>query len=147
MTTVTFRNGTVFDGRRYVGAGAVLVAAGTRLGPHHVAALASVGAARVRVGTRPRVAVVTTGDELVPPEAAVLPHLIRQSNGPALAAMLALRGVAGVEPRHVRDTPEALRDALLDREELVGSEITDVLEGAAAARTIDLTDGAVRSVR
>ena len=48
------------------------------------------------------------------------------------------------ENRHL---VEALRDALLDREELVGSEITDVLEGAAAARTIDLTDGAVRSVR
>jgi ATP-dependent Zn protease len=35
---------------------------------------------------------------------------------------------------------EALRDALLEREELIGSEITDVLEAAAASRTIDLRD-------
>ena len=37
---------------------------------------------------------------------------------------------------------KALRDALLEHEELVGSEITDVLEAAAAApRVVDLTDG------
>ncbi|MCW2665832.1 MAG: ATPase central domain protein [Frankiales bacterium] len=42
-----------------------------------------------------------------------------------------------------RHLVEALRDALLDRSELVGSQITDVLEAAAAApRTIDLRDGA-----
>jgi cell division protease FtsH len=43
---------------------------------------------------------------------------------------------------------EALRDALLEREELIGSEITDVLEAAAAApRTIDLRDRSVRPAR
>jgi len=42
-----------------------------------------------------------------------------------------------------RHLVEALRDALLDREELVGTEITDVLEQAAAApRTVDLTERA-----
>ena len=42
-----------------------------------------------------------------------------------------------------RHLVEALRDALLEREELVGAEITDVLEAAAAApRVVDLTDGA-----
>ena len=42
-----------------------------------------------------------------------------------------------------RHLVEALRDALLEREELVGTEITDVLEAAAAApRVVDLTDGA-----
>ncbi len=47
-----------------------------------------------------------------------------------------------------RHLVEALRDALLDREELVGAEITDVLEAAAAApRVVDLTDGATTSAR
>lgn len=45
--------------------GAVAVAAGTLLGPPHLGVLASVGAADVDVHMRPRVAVVTTGDELV----------------------------------------------------------------------------------
>ena len=43
-----------------------------------------------------------------------------------------------------RHLVEALRDALLDREELIGHEITDVLE-TASARVLDLTDGAVVS--
>ncbi|MCW2615575.1 MAG: ATPase central domain protein [Frankiales bacterium] len=48
-----------------------------------------------------------------------------------------------VENRHL---VEALRDALLEREELVGHEITDVLEAAAAApRVVDLTDEAERA--
>ena len=46
-----------------------------------------------------------------------------------------------------RHLVEALRDALLEREELVGSEITDVLEAAAAApRVVDLTEPAARTV-
>ena len=45
--------------------GAVAVAAGTVLGPPHLGVLASVGAGEVDVHKRPRVAVVTTGDELV----------------------------------------------------------------------------------
>jgi ATP-dependent Zn protease len=43
-----------------------------------------------------------------------------------------------------RHLVEALRDALLEREELIGSEITDVLERAEAARVVDLRDPAPR---
>jgi ATP-dependent Zn protease len=39
-----------------------------------------------------------------------------------------------------RHLVEALRDALLEREELIGTEITDVLERAAATRVVDLRD-------
>ena len=47
-----------------------------------------------------------------------------------------------------RHLVEALRDALLEREELVGAEITDVLEAAAALpRTVDLTDAATEPAR
>jgi len=47
-----------------------------------------------------------------------------------------------------RHLVEALRDALLEREELVGHEITDVLEAAAAApRVVDLTGGATTAAR
>ncbi len=48
------------------------------------------------------------------------------------------KAAARAQNRHL---VEALRDALLEREELVGHEITDVLEAAAAApRVVDLTD-------
>jgi len=39
-----------------------------------------------------------------------------------------------------RHLAEALRDALLDRDELIGHEITDVLEAAAAPYVVDLRD-------
>ena len=46
-----------------------------------------------------------------------------------------------------RHLVEALRDALLEREELIGSEITDVLEAAQAApRVVDLTDASARTL-
>lgn len=52
-------------------------------------AIAAFGAARLLVRRRVRVAVVVTGDELLPVEAAVEPWQIRDSNGPTLAAMFA----------------------------------------------------------
>ncbi|HEX8298971.1 MAG TPA: molybdopterin molybdotransferase MoeA [Rubricoccaceae bacterium] len=93
-------------------AGQILVRAGTRLGPTHIAALASVGTTHVGVGTKPCIAMVTTGDEAVPAGTPVLPHLIRQSNGPALAAALALHGYEVPDPTHAPDAADPLRTAL-----------------------------------
>jgi molybdopterin molybdotransferase len=69
-----------------------LLPAGTRLGPAELGVAATVGAAKVLVQRRPRVALVSTGNELVPIEAQPLPHQIRRSNTYALAALLALDG-------------------------------------------------------
>ena len=112
--------------------GRVLVAAGTRLGPAHVAALASVGASRVRVGLRPRVALVTTGDELVPSGAPVLPHLVRQSNGPALAAALALHGYPTAAAVHAPDAAGPLRAALAAA--LASADVVVVTGGVSMGR-------------
>lgn len=72
--------------------GDLLLPAGTRLGPAEMAVAATVGAAQVLVQRRPRVALVSTGNELVPVEATPLPHQIRRSNTYALAALFALDG-------------------------------------------------------
>ena len=113
-------------------AGATVLRAGTRLGPAHVAALASVGAARVVVGARPRVTVVTTGDELVAVDAPVLPHQVRQSNGHAALAALALHGFPGAALGHAPDDA-----ALLERvlgEALAASDVLVVTGGVSAGR-------------
>jgi molybdopterin molybdotransferase len=65
------------------------------LGPAQVAVLASLGLARVRVRMRPRVAILSTGDELVEPGQSLAPGQIYNSNGPALEAAIA---EAGGEP-------------------------------------------------
>jgi molybdopterin molybdotransferase len=69
--------------------------AGSVLGPAHLGVVASLGHPTVTVVRRPRVAVMSTGDELVPPGEALTIGQIRDSNRPMLMALVAQ---AGCEP-------------------------------------------------
>ncbi len=89
----------------------LLVPAGTRLEPAEMAVAATIGAATVAVSRRPRVAVVGTGDELVPIPATPLPHQIRRSNALMLQVAAEAAG-AIVETFHFDDDPAALRQGL-----------------------------------
>jgi len=75
--------------------GDAVIPAGRRLGPAEIAAAAACGAASVPVFVRPRVAIVSTGDELVDLAEAPLAHQIRNSNSYSLAVQAA---AAGGEP-------------------------------------------------
>jgi molybdopterin molybdotransferase len=77
-------------------AGEVVLAAGTRLGPAELGVAASTGVAELACARRPRVAVVVTGDELIPPPAPLGPGQIRNTNGYAVPAQ-ALEAGAVVE--------------------------------------------------
>jgi molybdopterin molybdotransferase len=66
--------------------------AGTRLGARHLLALAAVGVARVPVIRRPRVALISTGRELVSPEATLKPGQIRDASSTYLAAAIPALG-------------------------------------------------------
>lgn len=94
--------------------GELLVAAGTRLAPRHVAALAAVGLVTVPVRAPVRAAVLTTGDELVPAGTPLRPGQIYNSNGAALAAALADTGVEVVSVRHSTDDHAEFRALLTD---------------------------------
>jgi molybdopterin molybdotransferase len=87
-------------------AGAVLVATGCTIGPVEVAIAASVGLTEVEVFRRAKVAILSTGDEAVPPGASPQPWEIRRSNGPMLEAMLLRRGNQVVFHDHAPDDPE-----------------------------------------
>ncbi|MBX0291657.1 molybdopterin molybdotransferase MoeA [Hymenobacter sp. HSC-4F20] len=89
----------------------LLVPAGTRLEPAEVAVAATVGAATVAVTRRPRVAVVSTGDELVPITQQPAAHQIRRSNALMLQAA-AWQAGAEAEAFHFNDDPAALRQGL-----------------------------------
>lgn len=95
-----------------VRAGTVVVAAGTRLGPAHVGLLAATGRSEVRVVPRPRVGVISTGDELVPPTRGLEPGQIRDSNRPMLLAKVAEAGCTPVDLGWVRDDVDAVAAAL-----------------------------------
>jgi len=75
--------------------GQEVLPAGTRLGAAEIGLLATVGIAQVRVIPRPRVAVLSTGDELVEPDALPGPGQIRDSNRAMLVAAIV---EAGGEP-------------------------------------------------
>ncbi|HEY1808392.1 MAG TPA: gephyrin-like molybdotransferase Glp [Acidobacteriaceae bacterium] len=72
--------------------GGIVIPAGRRLGPAEVAAAAACGAATVPVFMQPRVAIVSTGDELVDVAQAPLTHQIRNSNSYSLAVQVAAAG-------------------------------------------------------
>ena len=97
-------------------AGVEVLAAGRPLRAAEIGALAVLGQRDVEVVARPRVAIVATGDEVVPVEATPLPHQVRESNSWALAAQVQeCGGVAeriGVAPDQVDGLREILARAL-----------------------------------
>ena len=93
--------------------GQVVFTAGTRLTPMHIGVLATIGVGQPQVYRRPRVAFMSTGDELTPPEAVGLePGTIRDSNRPMLLSLLEDAGVVPVDLGIIPDDPDVLRDAL-----------------------------------
>jgi molybdopterin molybdotransferase len=112
-------------------AGVELLAAGIRLGPAQIALAAQCGYAQILVEPRPRVAILTTGDEVVPVEATPGPSQIRNSNAPMLAALVASAG-GEVHLASASDTLEAL-DAALDRI-LPAADLLVVSGGISAGR-------------
>ena len=90
-----------------VRAGAVLVKAGTALGPRHLGAVAAAGVVAVPVRRRVRVAVLTTGAELVDPGATPGPGRIFDANRVALAAAVAEAGAEVVLAARSDDDPAA----------------------------------------
>ena len=96
-----------------VAAGAQLVPAGRPLRPQDLGLLAAAGVTGVRVHARPRVAVLSTGDEVVPPSTAQLrPGQVRDATAPALTALVAQAGGDAVPHGIVPDDAAALEKAL-----------------------------------
>lgn len=86
--------------------GESLLASGTLLLSTHIAILASVGKEEVRVAQSPRVAIVSTGDELVEVGETIAAYQIRPSNAYGIRAALLNQGVAVVDTFHARDNRE-----------------------------------------
>jgi molybdopterin molybdotransferase len=96
-----------------VASGSLVFEAGTRLAPMHVGVLATIGVASPLVRRRPRVAFMSTGDELTPPGSGPLaPGMIRDSNRPMVRALLEEAGAELIDLGIVPDNEKALIVAL-----------------------------------
>ena len=93
-------------------AGSVALHRGAHMTPARVGLCATMGYDSVPVSQRARVAIVSTGDELVPPGTELAPGEIYESNSYGLAGLVAWTGHTPVRFSAVSDTEDALRDAL-----------------------------------
>jgi molybdopterin molybdotransferase len=93
-------------------AGDCILNAGTLVGPTEIAVLASLARTSVPVIRRPRVAILSTGDELLMPGEQLAPGRIFDSNGPALAAAVREAGATPITLPIARDDPATLRQQL-----------------------------------
>ena len=98
------------------------------------------GAGQLAVGSRPRVAIVTTGDELVQPGRTLAPGQIPDSNGVMLAAMLAGETAAPILPHHIQDDRAILAKIL---KELARRHDVIVTVGGASVGDHDHVRGAL----
>jgi len=123
--------------------GDILVATGDVITPGRAALLAAAGHARVSVHRRPRVAIVSTGNEIVAIDATPGLGQIRNSNATMLAASAARDGAQLVSLEHAQDAVGPLRDAL--ERALAGADLV-ITTGGASTGERDLVKATLRAL-
>ena len=122
-------------------AGASLLNRGDRIDPWRLSLAAAAGRAELRVTRRPRVALFSTGEEIVEAPATPGPFQIYDSGSRALEALVAGWGAEVSRAKPVRDTMEATIQALRDAE---GDLVVTV--GGASVGDHDLVRGAAEAL-
>lgn len=117
-------------------AGQILIHAGQMIGPAEIGLLASVGMSEVHVIDRPRVGIISTGDEIVDHTTKDIPlGKIRDSNRPMLLALVAAAGAHAIDLGLVKDVVSELERTILSS--LAQVDML-VLSGGVSMGTMDL---------
>jgi molybdopterin molybdotransferase len=123
-------------------AGEVVITPGTRLGYAELAMAAEVGRVSVVVSRRPRVAILSTGDEVVEVGQTPGPFQIRNSNTISLSAQVTL---AGGEPVALVNVPDELSHLRARIEQGLRSDVL-ILTGGVSVGKYDLVEQALREL-
>ncbi|WP_284947434.1 molybdopterin molybdotransferase MoeA [Acidisoma cladoniae] len=116
-----------------------LIAAGRRLNPRLVGLAAAGGHAWLTVHRRPRIVILTTGDEIVLPGEPMGPGGVVSSNGPALAALIR---VAGGDPILLPSAPDRL-EAIAEAADAARGADMLITTGGASVGDHDLVQSAL----
>ena len=123
--------------------GSLVFPQGKRITPPVVGVLAGLGVTKVKVGKHPRVGIISTGDELVPPDKTPPPGKIRDINSYTL---LSATKEAGARPKLyglIPDQEEALEEAL--KKALSENEVV-LISGGSSVGTRDFTLSAIQNL-
>ncbi|MEW5727701.1 MAG: gephyrin-like molybdotransferase Glp [Pseudomonadota bacterium] len=124
VTVRTDKGGHIRPAGNDFSVGDVLLRAGAVMGPRQIGLAAAMNIPWVAVRRRPRVAVLSTGDEIAMPGEPLAPGQIVSSNGPALAALIQRQGCEVIQlgiARDSRDSLEAMLQAAAGADLLVTS--------------------------
>ncbi len=113
-----------------------VLAQGHAVRPQDMAILAGIGMVRVPVYERPRIAVIATGNEVVPPDTLPPPGRIRDSNSASLEGLITLAGGTCRRMGIIPDDPALLRHVLEDAASNCGIVL---LSGGSSVGTADYT--------
>jgi len=113
-------------------AGDTMLETGAVLGAAELAIAASCGACRLHVSRTPQIHLITTGDEVIPPEATPEPFQIRSSHPIAILSAIDSAGLGSVTHRHIADDEVATREAL--RHSLATADILILTGGVSKGK-------------
>jgi molybdopterin molybdotransferase len=126
----------VIDRDEDVASGEMVLQKGHRLRPQDVAALAGLGITQVAVFLRPVIAIVSTGDEIVPPDRSLKPGQVRDINSYTLWGLITASGGIPLRKGIFEDDYEVIRGAVeasLEEAQMV------LITGGTSAGTKDMT--------
>lgn len=122
--------------------GQVLLRSGSRLGYAELGLAAQIGATKLRCAKKPRVAILSTGDEIVPVDATPGPFQIRNSNSVSLAAQVR---EAGGEPVLLGNASDRVENLAENIQRGLGEDIL-VLSGGVSMGKYDLVEDVLKTL-
>ncbi|QWR78927.1 molybdopterin molybdotransferase MoeA [Candidatus Magnetomonas plexicatena] len=123
--------------------GELIFKKGHQLRPQDAGVLAALGISKVTVFKLPKVAIISTGDEIVPPEGNINPGQVRDINAYTLAALVKVNGGESLIMGIYRDDFDTMSEAL--SKSLNSSDMV-LLTGGSSVGTMDLTPKIINSL-
>jgi molybdopterin molybdotransferase len=123
--------------------GEMILKKGHRLRPQDIAALAGVGITEVTACERPRVSIISTGDEIVPADSPLLPGQVRDVNSYNLAGLIMEQGALPLRKGIFRDVYADIREAL---EISLKDSSMAIITGGSSVGTLDMTSKIINSL-